>query len=99
MLSELGLLKILGTQDPLNVKIGPMFQNLSVGQRQRLGLIRALICKSDLLLLDEFTSALDPTFEKKSIDLLQKHADDRAIIAVMHRSSLDNLANKIMEMC
>lgn len=45
---------------------------LSGGQKQRLSIARTLINKSDILLLDEITSALDPTSAKEIEELILK---------------------------
>lgn len=98
MLRKLGMHEVFQSENPLDEKIGPSYRNLSVGQRQRLGLIRALICTADIILLDEFTSALDDKFERESIELLEQYSKNSAVIAVMHKSTLDHLATRILVM-
>lgn len=67
---------------------------LSGGQLQRIYLIRALINYPDLLILDEPTNALDPSFKKEFYDLLNTlHKEGRTtIINVTHH--LDDVFTK-----
>jgi putative ABC transport system ATP-binding protein len=64
---------------------------LSSGERQRLGLIRALAAKPRVLLLDEPTSALDPTSTRLAETLLREQKDAGTIlILVTHDESQAN---------
>jgi len=58
---------------------------LSVGQRQRLGIVRALIVDAPLLLLDEPTSALDAKTEVGVMATLRRVSAGRASLLVTHR--------------
>lgn len=58
---------------------------LSVGQRQRLGIARALLRDSRLLLLDEPTSSLDPRTEREAMATIRRVSQGRAVLMVTHR--------------
>lgn len=58
---------------------------LSGGQIQRLVIARALLAPGDILLLDEFTSALDEDTEFEIIASLKKNVENKLIIIVSHK--------------
>lgn len=61
--------------------------NISGGQKQLIALARELYKKTDLLILDEFTSALDSVTEKLVMNYINKIKNDKTIIIVAHRLS------------
>lgn len=61
--------------------------NLSGGQRQRLAIVRALIRKPDVLIMDEATSNLDAVSEHEILNAIEKECPDAIIIAAAHRLS------------
>jgi len=65
-------------------RIGEKGNNLSVGQRQRIALARALYFKPDVLLLDEPTSALDNENEQKIISTLIKISENISVLMSTH---------------
>ena len=70
--------------------------NLSGGQKQIIALMRVLYKKPQLLLLDEFTSAMDRKTEKFVLNLLKKLKSELTIIFISHRlHSLPQIANTI----
>ncbi len=58
---------------------------LSMGERQRLGLARAVLLRPDWLLMDEATSALDPVAEGDLLGWLAAELPDTTFIMVAHR--------------
>ena len=71
---------------------------LSGGEQQRLSLLRALIVKPDILLLDEMTSGLDPVNAHWMIALLKAKLPQTAILLVTHQQSLWPLADHIINL-
>lgn len=70
--------------------------NLSGGQKQIIALMRALYKKPSLVLLDEFTSAMDRKTEKFVLDLLNRLKSELSIVFISHRlHSLPKIADKI----
>jgi len=61
---------------------------LSAGQLQALGLIRCLVRKAPLLILDEPTNFLDEETEKKLMQAIFKQYADATILLITHRKSL-----------
>lgn len=70
---------------------------LSGGQRQRIALLRAIMMKPEVLLLDEITSALDPELTKSVLDLVRALAKDgyTMLIVTHHMSFAMSVADRI----
>jgi len=79
----------------VHTPIGTMGARLSGGQRQRLSLARALVCKPQLLLLDEVTSALDEATEAEICANIADLRGQLTIIAITHRPAWTRVASKI----
>ena len=68
--------------------IGERGYAISGGERQRVGIARAVCKNAPILLLDEATSALDSGIEKKVMSkLLGEYSKDKTILIVAHRIS------------
>jgi ATP-binding cassette subfamily C protein len=79
--------------DGLDRIVGERGLRISGGQRQRIALARALVHKPELLLLDEATTALDPTTEREICDTLVSLRGDITIVAIAHHGRLVELAD------
>jgi ABC-type multidrug transport system fused ATPase/permease subunit len=73
--------------DKLLTDVGSRGSKLSMGQRQRLSIARALLTRPKILLLDEATSALDAVTEHAISQALSRVKSDTTIIVVAHRLS------------
>ena len=60
-------------------------ENLSAGQKQLLSLARTLLSKSEILLFDEVTSALDADTTKEIIEVLKKLKTDHTVLVITHK--------------
>jgi ATP-binding cassette subfamily B protein len=70
--------------------------NLSGGQRQLIGLARALVAQPQLLILDEATAALDRHTEKFVLQLIQRLKRDMGVFFITHRlHTLRSLCDRI----
>jgi ATP-binding cassette subfamily B protein/subfamily B ATP-binding cassette protein MsbA len=76
--------------------IGERGATLSVGQRQRLSIARALLKNAPILILDEPTSALDAETEQRLLDALQHLVRDRTTFIIAHRLSTVRRAHRVV---
>ena len=71
----------------INTAMDDSGKNLSAGQKQRIGIARALFKNPQVIILDEATSALDLETEKKFIDEFFENSTGKTIIIISHRLS------------
>jgi len=80
----------------LQTIIGENGVRFSGGERQRLGIARALYSKPSVLILDEITSALDVETEKKVMDSIYSLDSNITIILITHKASSSYGCNKVL---
>lgn len=78
--------------------VGELGSTLSDGEKQRVGLARAFLHDSNLLLLDEPTSNLDVLNEGIILKSLKNEKTGKTMVLVSHRKSTLSLADRIYEM-
>jgi ABC-type multidrug transport system fused ATPase/permease subunit len=77
-------------------RLGRAGGKLSVGQKQRLAIARALVREAPILILDEPTSALDPETEQLLVAGLREASRDRVVLVIAHRLSTVRAADQIV---
>lgn len=80
----------------LETQLGERGTTLSGGQRQRLALARALIRKPRLMILDDATSAVDPSVEAEILRALKGAALPSTIVVVAYRPASIRLADEVV---
>ncbi len=80
----------------LNYNVMERGSTLSVGQRQLLSFIRAMVYDPKILVLDEATSSVDSETEEMIQDAISKMMNNRTSIVIAHRLSTIQKANKIL---
>ena len=70
--------------------------SLSGGQKQRIAIARMLVANAPVLLLDEITSALDPSTEQRVFDTLMKVTRGKTVVAVTHRLEQARQFDKVL---
>lgn len=76
--------------------VGERGETLSGGQKQGVGIARALIGKPSIILLDEPTSAMDHSGEDAVKSRLMEASHGKTVVLISHRSGLFDLVNRII---
>lgn len=86
---------IMTLPDGYQTRVGALGDNLSAGEKQRIGLARAFLSGSELILLDEPTSNVDSINEGIILKALSEQKKKKSIILVSHRESTMAIADRI----
>ncbi|MGA0863223.1 MAG: ABC transporter ATP-binding protein [Ilumatobacteraceae bacterium] len=89
---------LLDLERGLDTELGERGVSLSGGQRQRLALVRALVAQRAVLLLDDTTSALDPSTEARVLANLATTSLVRTVVSVASRPSTIATADRVIFM-
>ena len=85
---------VFSLPDGLDTRCGEGGSGLSEGQSQRIAIARGLLRPGSILLLDEFSSSLDPETEQKLMDNLTKKAAGKTMIFITHRERIAQLCER-----
>lgn len=80
----------------LDTRVGERGASLSGGQRQRIALARAVIRRPQLLVLDDATSAVDPSVEQSILAALRRSSAGTTVLVVAYRMSTIVLADDVI---
>ena len=89
---------IMNLPDGVNTIIGEKGSKLSGGEKQKIAIARVLYRNSEIMLFDEFTSAMDLDSENKFIEEINRKYSEKTIIIVSHRKSALKYCKKIYNM-
>ena len=99
MLWAIGFINIVGEKDPIKLQsyqIEEFGKNLSNGQKQRVGIARALLRRPKLLVLDEATNGLDEHSESRVFEYLA--CKGYTVIFISHNEQLERFCEKMVRM-
>ena len=85
---------VFSLPDGMETRCGEGGAGLSEGQAQRIAIARGLLRPGSILLLDEFSSSLDPETEQKLMDNLTKKAAGKTMIFITHRERIAQLCER-----
>lgn len=85
-------------QEGYNSLLGSAAVNISGGQKQRISIARGMLKNSQILILDDATSALDAVTEAKVRENLNSKKGDQTIITITQRCGTAMFADKILVM-
>src|SRR5699024_2693819 len=80
----------------LDTELGERGGSLSGGQRQRIALARALARRPRLLILDDATSACDPSVELAILDGIRREMTESTLLLIAYRKSTISLADQVV---
>ena len=86
---------ILDEKNKGNLNIGERGVQLSGGQRQRIGLARSLYKKSEILIFDEATNALDEKNETNFLNSIFSLKLKKTVIIISHKKNILNRCDRI----
>lgn len=98
VLQQVELSKLLSTEHGLNLPLGQGGRSLSGGEIRRIGIARALLHNSPLVLMDEPTESLDHQTEQQIIQLIKQTCQNKTLLMVTHRLTDNPLFDQVIEL-
>ena len=89
---------IMSLPNGYDTEVGELGDTLSGGEKQRIGIARAFLHDSPMLLLDEPTSNLDSLNEGIILKSLKEESKGRTVVLVSHRESTMGIADDVYHM-
>ena len=89
---------IMNLPKSYDTEVGELGDTLSGGEKQRIGIARAFLHDSPLILMDEPTSNLDSLNEGIILKSLREASEKKTVVLVSHRKSTMNIVDTVFEM-
>lgn len=87
---------IMSLKDGYNTKLIKDAENISTGQKQLIALARTLLSKSEVLLFDEVTSALDVETSEQVVKIFKNLRKNHTVLMITHKPELMKIADDII---
>ncbi len=81
-----------------DMPVGERGEGLSMGQRQAVGVARAFIYETPILLMDEPSNAMDSRNEGRLVHSLKTHKRDHTMIMISHKNTMLDLTDRLLLM-
>ncbi len=89
--------EFIGSQpNGMDTKIEDFGDNLSGGQCQKIAIARAILRDAEYLILDEYTSSLDPESERQIRECVEKLRGEKTILVIAHKMEMAKDADQII---
>lgn len=88
--------EVMALEDGLDTLLGAGFHEFSGGQRQRLGIARALLADPRLLIMDEPTSSVDFQSERAIVGAIRELPEELCLVIVTHRKEIISDCTRII---
>ena len=98
VLQQVELSKLLSTEHGLDLPLGQGGRSLSGGEIRRIGIARALLHNSPLVLMDEPTESLDQQTEQQIIQLIKQTCQNKTLLMVTHRLTDNPLFDQVIKL-
>ena len=85
-------------QERWDASVGERGTGLSGGQRQRVAIARAVAARPDVIILDDVTSSLDATTDRRIVEALYREFKDRTAIIISQKINTIRYADRIVVM-
>lgn len=89
---------VLSLPEKVNTYIGELGRKLSGGEIKRLGIARAILRNTPIIIFDEVTSHLDSVTEKNILRMVAQISKEKTVLFITHRLNQMEIFNQILVM-
>ncbi len=89
---------VANSPEGMDMIVGEQGMRISEGEKQRIGIARALYANASVLILDEITSSLDEGTEALIVQLIRQLKEEKTVILVTHRMAMVGACDQIVNL-